>query len=144
MTLIEVIIVTAIIVAFSGLGIASYITFQNSALRASDILDVRSMLHQARFSAVKPADGSDFGIHLDLATNTVELFRNTYEAGNVLQGRELATLSIATPNLQPSPGITQQVLFQKITGETVNSGSFTLEAEGVSYTFDINAQGKID
>ena len=144
LTFIELILVISLMVIFSGLGLTSYLTFHQSALTSADIRGVKSMLHQARFSAVKPSDGSDFGLYLNTEEQKVELFQGTYEASNVVQERQLLKLTIGEINLQPNPGVTNQVLFQKITGKTVNEGSFTLESSDLTYTFSINAQGTID
>jgi hypothetical protein len=56
---------------------------------------------------------------------------------------QLQALRLQDVLLNPNPGVTLDIVFQKQVGKTVNWGSFTVSNDKYSYTYSINPQGVI-
>ena len=87
----------------------------------------------------------NYGLYLSTGTAELILFRDTYTPGNSTNIiMQLEQLNISNINLQPSPGATNQVVFENITGKTQNDGTFTVSNNDFSYDFSINPQGAFE
>jgi len=111
----------------------------------NDISQIQDMLHQTRFKALKNPYNSDYGLFINIGKAELTSFRDVYSDGNseniVI---ELEQLNISNINLQPNPGVSNEILFENITGKTSNDGSFTVIGPDFSYDFNINFQGAFE
>lgn len=144
-TFIEAIIVMALFIVLSGAGLGAYFRYYSQSLASMDINSTMTLIKQTRFKALKNPTNSNYGIHLNSVMKTVTSFKDTYNVTNqnnvVLK---LEQLNITDLNLNPVIGTTNEILFEKQTGKTINTGGFTIEGNSISYTFNINEQGVIN
>ena len=144
-TFTEVMISLGLFVVLAAVGVGAYFRYYGFALVDQDIHNAQSLMNEARFLAQKNPTSSDYGIHLDPATETLTLFKEAYvpsTEGNKIV--KLEVLEIAMLNLNPVPGVTKDIVFERQTGRTVNSGSFMVGNSDYQYTFHINAEGVMD
>lgn len=142
---IEVMIAISLFILLAGVGTGAYFGYYQRALVNSDIQKTLTLIKQARFRALKNPDNSNYGIRLDAATQTVTSFRDTYSPvapDNVVL--ELEQLGITNLNLLPTLGVTNDIIFEKQTGKTQNTGSFTISNINFSFTYSINSQGVVN
>jgi len=144
-TFIEVIIVMGLFFVLAGVGLGAYFRYYAQSLASMDVNNAITLVKQTRFKALKNPTNSNYGIHLDPTTKTITSFRDIYNVTNnenlVL---ELEQLNITDLSLNPVIGTTNEILFEKQTGKTQNTGSFTIGNEEISYIFNINQQGVIN
>jgi type II secretory pathway pseudopilin PulG len=144
-TFTEVIISMGLFIVLAGVGVGAYFRYYGFALINQDIHNAQSILSEARFLSQKNPTSSDYGIHVDPATETLTLFREAYVPGAPgNKSVKLEALQIAILNLNPVPGVTKDIIFEKQTGKTVNWGTFMVGDSDYTYTFDINAQGVLN
>jgi len=142
---VEVMLSLALFLILASAGLGTYFRYYTYSLTNQDFNSVRSMLQQTRFKAMKNPDNSNYGLYLSTGTDELITFRNTYvpnDPGNVTF--QLERLSITNLSLQPSPGITNQILFETMTGKTQNDGTFTVSNSNFSYDFTVNIQGAFE
>jgi prepilin-type N-terminal cleavage/methylation domain-containing protein len=144
-TFTEVIISLSLFLVLAGVGVGAYFQYYSFALMDMDIHKATTLLNQARFLAQKNPTSSDYGIHLDSVTNTLTQFKNSYSPLAVdNQVVQLESLRITNVNLNPNPGVTMDIIFQKQIGKTVNWGTFTISDNSYTFTYSINPQGVIE
>ncbi len=114
-------------------------------MAGADVNKALTFIKQARFRALKNPDSSDYGVHLDVPCKCLITFKNSYNPADPQNIKlELKQLSITDLNLNPNIGVTNDIIFKKQTGKTVNTGSFTIENSVYNYTFTINSQGVVN
>jgi len=141
-TLSEVLITMALFLVLASLGVGSYFQYYTFSLINNEVNNINSTLHETRFKALKNPYNSNYGIHLNMGTGEITSFRDTYtpsDPENIMI--QLDQLNISTLNLQPTPGTTNEIIFDNITGKTQNSGSFTVGNSNFTFDFNINLQG---
>ena len=144
-TFIEVMLTVSLFILLASVGTGAYFKYYAFSLINSDVNESMTFVKQARFRALKNPDNSDYGIHLDPVCKCLITFKNTYSAGNPENiTMELQRLNITDLNLAPNIGITNNIIFEKQTGKTQNTGNFTIGNDIYSYTFNINSQGVVD
>jgi prepilin-type N-terminal cleavage/methylation domain-containing protein len=141
----EVLITVSLFLLLAGAGLGAYFQYYVSSLISTDIDNVLTFVKNTRFKALKNATNSDYGIHIDSDSRALISFNVNYVPNNpeneILQ---LDQLEIIDLSLDPSPGVTNEILFQKQTGKTENTGSFTVGENSFSYIFTINTQGVVN
>lgn len=128
----------------AGIGVGAYYRYYVLSLGNTEINQTLTLMKQARSKALKNPDNSDYGILIDSAMNRITSFNDPYsptDPDNVVL--ELRRTSIQNLNLAPSPGSSNQIIFETQTGKTQNTGDFTIGDNAQNYTFTINAQGVI-
>jgi hypothetical protein len=144
-TFTEVIISLGLFLVLAGVGVGAYFQYYGFALVDADIHKAATLLSQARFLSQKSPTPSDYGIHLDPIASTLTQFKGTYSpiaADN--QVVQLGSLRISNVHLNPNPGVTMDIIFQRQVGKTVNWGTVTISNDNYTYTFSVNPQGVID
>ncbi|MBU0577986.1 hypothetical protein KJ742_06575 [Patescibacteria group bacterium] len=142
---IEVIITTSLFLLLAGIGIGSYFQYYSFSLIKSDVDHTLTLVKQTRFKALKNPTNDNYGIHIDPVTRMITGFRDSYnplDSENITI--ELEQLGITDLSLNPSVGVTNEILFETQTGKTQNSGSFTIGNDNYSYTININPQGVVN
>ncbi|MBU0727780.1 hypothetical protein KKA95_03785 [Patescibacteria group bacterium] len=142
---IEVIITISLFLLLAGVGVGAYFQYYSFSLVKADVNNVLTLIGQTRFKALKNPTSEDYGIHIDVPTRTITGFRKTYSPfdteNTVVQ---LEQLNITDLSLNPSIGVTDEIIFQTQTGKTDNYGNFTIGDANYSYTININAQGVVN
>ncbi len=144
-SLMEVLITMSLFLLTASMGIGAYFQYYQTALVNADIDSTLTLMKDTRFKALKNPTNSNYGIHIDSATSSLISFRETYTPGlieNIVV--ELEQLDIKSLDLAPNIGATNEILFEKQTGKTQNSGTFTIGNLNTNHTFNINVQGVIN
>ncbi len=143
-TFIEIMLTMSLFLILAGVGVGAYFKYYSFSMAQNDISNTMTLIKQTRFSALKNADGSDYGIHIDVPGKMITGFKSAYTPSNSENKIvHLDQLSILQLNLNPSPGTTNEIIFQAKTGKTSNSGSFTIGNDIYSDTININPQGVV-
>ena len=144
-TFMEMMLTVALFFLLAGVGVGAYFKYYVFSLASIDVNKAMTHIKQARFRALKNPDNSNYGVHLDANIQTLTTFKNTY---NPVDPQNIALtlkqLQITDLNLNPNPGVTNDIIFEKQTGKTQNTGDFTIENDVYSYTFTINSQGVVN
>ena len=144
-TFVEVMITFSLFMLLASVGIGAYFRYYHFSLINEDVNKVTKILYDARFRAMKNSAHSDYGVHLETASGEITIFRDAYTPGNSENiVTELKQLNFADLNLLPSPGVTNNIVFDNVTGKTQNSGSFTVSKDDFSFTYQINGQGAFE
>lgn len=141
-TLVEIVLVIGIIGILIVITAFSFSEFRKSRalIQSSDI--VVSVLTEARSRTLASVDGSRYGVQV-LSDKTVLFPGDTYSAGNTLNElyyfespAALASISLA--------GGGQTILFDRLTGNTSNYGTITLQMNSTSRTITLLSSGIIN
>jgi len=144
-TFIEIMITFALFMVLASVGVGSYFRYYHFSLVSNDASKITKVLHETRFKALKNAYSSDYGVHFDTVSSELVVFRDSYTPSNSENDvTTLEQLDITNLNLQPNPGVTNNVVFENITGKTQNSGSFTVSKDDFIFTYSINEQGAFE
>jgi len=142
---IEVMTTLGIFFLLASVGLGAYFQYYKFSLINNDIHSAQTLIRNTRFKALKNPTGSNYGVHIDEATNEITSFEGSYvhgESSNIVV--QLEQVTITNLNLMPTPGVTDQIIFQAGTAKTQNTGSFSVGSVNYSYTLTINAEGAID
>ena len=138
-TLVEIILVVAIIAFIGALGVVVGIDTYSRYIFRSDVDKVTALLQKARSSAINNVNEKKYGVYLGDTSNFV-LFRgssyNPLDSFNYKVERSKAATSTNTC-------IASQVVFDQLTGNTMGCEIIITEGSKVSTT-TVNAQGGIN
>ena len=124
-TLIEIIIVIAILVVLSVVILNVFRTFDESKALSQEASNVISVLEKARQLTLFSKDFSQYGVHFD--TDEITLFRGiTYSSSdpNNSSTKLHSKVSIASVTLS---GGGSDVIFKRLSGETDQDGTIVLQ-----------------
>jgi len=116
-TFIEIAIVIAILVLVISTVTFSFFSFGQRQSLDEGSLNVLSVFNEARSMAMSSKNFSNYGVHIN--QDSVILFQNSFGTGN----SEYDTGN--TINLSTTI-VGNEVLFNKVTGETANNGTITI------------------
>jgi len=142
---IEVMTTLGIFFLLASVGMGAYFQYYKFALINNDIHSAQTLIRNTRFKALKNPTGSNYGGHIDEATNEITGFEGSYVHGattNTVVALEQVT--VTNLNLMPSPSNTHEIIFQAGTAKTQNTGSFSVGTINYNYTITINAEGAIE
>lgn len=125
-TAIEILIVISILGLLSFITLGFFVDYRRSQGTTQDVELIASLLYKARSDAVSSNGSFDYGVRF--ASSTATTFRGSaYNASDPLN----QTFSFASGNFLSVIALTSggvDVVFNKLTGETVQSGSLILTA----------------
>ena len=122
-TLVEVVVVAAIGAILTAILISSLPKLNASQALNGDALLVASIIRQARSQTLASKDASAYGVHFE--NTRVVLFKGlSYSANDSLNISSSLHSLIIISNVALTGG--SDVVFQRLTGETAESGSVTL------------------
>lgn len=145
-TLIEFLIVVGIL---AGISTAIALNLVNIRSERNLELDVRKLvatLHETKNRSVTQQDSNQWGVHFENSTSSVDFYQvfygASYASGTVVSR---TNLNSGVSFLEPAEGMTEDVIFAKITGLPDAPKSVTIEATSgsASTTISINAQGVV-
>jgi len=144
-TLIELIVVMGIITIFSGLVLTSLnLTNGHSQLKTS-FQNTKNFIQRAKIEASLRQNNERRGIYIDTSNNDIILYSGTSYATRVTNSETVNSLA---PGVHISSvliaGSGDDINFLQRTGETSNTGSFTIYNDSGSYQFQINSNGSIE
>lgn len=142
-TLLEIIVAVGII---SLIGATSMVSFLNSR-RTRDLgangQNVLSILRLAQSKTIAGEDASNWGVHLD--SSQFVLFRGVTYAGAIKTEPHALPDTLEIANISLAGG-GQDIIFQKIYGTTVQSGTFDIRVKAVTtqkFSITIDSSGKV-
>ena len=144
-TFIEIILTMSLFLIVAGVGVGAYFKYYSFSLIKNDVSNVMTLIKQTRFSALKNATGSDYGVHIDVPGKTITGFKGAeyHPLDSENKTVRLEQLDILEFSLNPDIGTTNEIIFQAQTGKTLNYGDFTIGNDTYSYTININPQGVV-
>lgn len=129
-TALEVVITILILGILATLGQGSYAVWQKKVNIHNATEELKSSLVQAQQKAAASADGKSWGVHLEADRYTL-FAGDIYSVNNPTNVvKILVGLTILNPTMSLSDGTSgysPDVVFFKFTGQTVNSGTITLQ-----------------
>jgi len=144
-SLTEIVITISLFLLLAGAGLGAYFQYYKNSLVNLEVDNAMTLIKFTRFKALKNPTNSDYGIHIDLGTNSLVAFKDEYNPLDSLNTTvKLEQLRIEDLNLAPETGVTNEIIFKNKTSKTENTGSFALGNNEFSYTFNINSQGVIN
>ncbi|MFA5888670.1 MAG: type II secretion system protein [Candidatus Paceibacterota bacterium] len=129
-TLVELLVVVAIMSVVSMIIFNTFVTFKTNQALNMDTDTVVEVLRQARNQTLTSKNSSSYGVHF--SSTKVTLFVGTsYIAGSPTNQDFIlsSTDTILTISLTPSGS---DVVFDRLTGETVNYGTVVVSSPGIS------------
>lgn len=131
-TLVELLIVMAIMAVLTTIVFSSFLSFRDSQALSKDTDNIVSMLRQAREQTLSSKNSSVYGVHFS-ATSTTLFVGNTYSISTttnktfVLNGSD----SILTVSLN---GGGSDTVFRRLSGETSQNGTVTISSPRLTNT----------
>lgn len=143
-TLLEIVIVIAIISILAAIVVSPFMEFRRSQILAGDAGNIHALLNQARSHTLAAKNNTQYGVHF--ASSTVVMF-----AGGSYVPGDPDNVSVALDSLVEISGIdlnngSSEVVFARLSGEASTSGSITLSLvpdENQSKVITINPSGVI-
>jgi prepilin-type N-terminal cleavage/methylation domain-containing protein len=144
-TFIEIMLTMSLFLILAGIGVGAYFKYYSFSLIKNDVSNAMTLIKQTRFSALKNATGSDYGIHIDTMGRMLTGFKGDVYNPSDSENKTVKfdQLNILTLDLNPNIGSTNEIVFQAQTGKTLNYGSFIIGNDVYSYTININPQGVV-
>jgi len=135
-TLLEVLLVIAIIAILAGMGLPVYQTFQVRNDLDLAVNATSQSLRRAQFLSQAVEGDSSWGVYIQPESMTI--FRgNSYASRDVNYDEVFSLSGIITPS-----GV-GEIIFDKLTGSPQNTGIITLSTPNDSRTITINEKGMI-
>lgn len=129
-TLLEILIIVAIMAVLVGVTVATFVSFRNAQTLDRDTDAIVSALREARSQTLVSQNASVYGVHL--ASSTVTLFTgSSYSAGtasnvvtNLTSTNIISTLTLT--------GNGTDIVFKRLTGETDQDGTLVLKSSATN------------
>ena len=144
----EVLFTMIILSIIAAISFGGYRTYTRHSNLNSNVYELVGMLERAQNLSVVSFNGKQYGVHFEIS-QYVLYPGPTYQAG--AQGNEVRPLTgfrFANPSVfeNGAGGLTQNVLFQALHGQTVNVGTIRIEAvadSSVTNLITVNEVGTI-
>ena len=143
-TLVEILIVIAIIATLSGLSFSAFHNLNASRALEREAGRVVAELQKARSLTISSKNNAQFGVHVQ--SSQVTLFQGTtFIAGSSTNSVTSINPLVTISSISLQGGVSD-VIFQRITGKTSGSGTLVVSRIGTSAikTITIYATGLID
>lgn len=132
LTLAEILIALAIISIISALMLGAFASYRGNQGLSKDTEMVVEVLRQARVQTLVSKNASPYGVHF--ATSSIVLFAGTSYSPGLSSN---VTFELMSPRAAISTSLLgggSDVVFDRLTGETSQSGSVTLSSSAASTT----------
>ncbi len=143
--MIEMLIVVAIISILAGITLETFFTANKTQALEKDTASIKAILERARSLTLSAYVDQPYGVHLQ--SDRVVLFRgSSYDASTSTNNVEMLNAAVAI-SAHTLAGGGDDVLFQRLTGKTDNSGTITVSLLSDSskfFTITINSTGLVE
>jgi len=152
-TLLEILIVTAILIVLFGLGLPSFLHFQESFMPAANASRLAHTLTTASRSARLGVENKAWGVYFNYNETTRAGESITIFAGNSYLSRDtnfdrITTLpsgikfnSVSLSGAVPSSGNDHEIVFSANRGETTQYGSIEVETADQEFVVTVSSLG---
>ncbi|MCC2630348.1 MAG: seg [Candidatus Paceibacter sp.] len=131
-TLVEILITIGIMLVMVGIIFASFNQFRASQGLEKDTETIVEILQQARAQTLSSKNATAYGVHF--ASTTVTMFTGSSYSVSDPNNQVFSLISIDTIFSLSLTGGGTDVVFQRLTGETSQSGTITLTSQGTTRT----------
>jgi prepilin-type N-terminal cleavage/methylation domain-containing protein len=131
-SVIEIIIVIAIMSLLMGLAVSTFITYRKREAFNKDTETVTEILTQARAQTLQSKGGLQYGVHF--ATSQVTLFSGTAYATSTVSNSVYPLISTDLILNISLTGGGSDVIFKRLTGETDQNGTIVVDVPSLSQT----------
>lgn len=129
-SLLELVIVIAILGILIAIIIPSFLKFRQSSILNSETQELVTIINRARLLSVSSKNDKQFGVHFE--AGQVVLFQGTtYSAGMTTNEPHVFNSNLTLSTIAVNGGGTD-VLFQKVTGATSQNATTTLLVTGTT------------
>lgn len=136
-TVVELIVVISIFLIFLGISDQAFFTFGNRGGLSISTYNVVEAMRHAKSNAEQGQQDTRWGVYISQNQVTVFSSNSDYENRNTLLDQIISLSGGVTAS-----GL-QEVIFQKITGDTLDVGDIVLSLKDQNKTISINAKGTI-
>ena len=144
-TLVELLVATAILVTIAAVGIAVFNRLIEQTALDSSVQQVLSIFEEARSRTLASENDQQFGVHL--ATSSVTLFvGSTYNASASTNKVTTLVRRVSISDISMTGGATE-VVFARLTGKASVTGTITLTLisdTSQTHTLTINSTGLVE
>lgn len=137
-TVIEVLLVVALIALLGTLAAPVYQTFQVEAQLDTALDEVSGALHAAQLAAMSGIDGTSHGIHFE-ADSFTRFTGSTYTAADPEN-----SVTVLPPQITLSSGLGTDLIYTGGEGIPSSTGTITLSSTSNTHVLTINALGTIE
>jgi len=142
-TIIEVVIAIAIVGVMASLSVAYFNSFLARNELQNESLKIVDSLRRARSQSMARQEDSQWGVHFE--SNKYVLFKGSVYSAVDSYNEEITLPDVLTISAITFNGGGSEVVFSKITGETLNFGTTTIQNDlGESKNILINSYGTIE
>lgn len=134
-SVIELVIVVTIFILFAGISQITFFDFQRKSNLEISANNVVEALRYAKSNAQQVQNDTKWGVKIN-GSNVIVFSGNSYDARNTAFDKEITLNGILTSGLS-------EIIFQKVTGETINTGTITLTLGSQTKNIVINEKGTI-
>ncbi|MDO8594046.1 MAG: prepilin-type N-terminal cleavage/methylation domain-containing protein [bacterium] len=125
-TLIEILVVLAVVGIVAGIGVSSLSNVNTTSALTVEAEKVLSLLAKARSFTLAAKDGVAYGVHIE--SGKAVLFKGVSYSAGASSNQVQALHSEVTISTFSLAGGGSEVKFQKLTGSTAEVGTITLRA----------------
>ena len=131
-TLIEVIIVTAVILVVSSIILRSYARFNSAITIRSEVGRITSIIYKAKSDSMAGLGDTQHGVHFE-SDRAVAFRGDTYTVGLPDNEEHPLQENVSISNISLSGG-GNNIVFDRLTGTTLNAGSILVSISGIGAT----------
>src|SRR3989338_1752286 len=142
LTLLEVLIVTAIIVLLVSVVLPQFANMRANQVLKSASGDILSAINKARSQTLSSVDSSEYGVHFQ--SDQVIIFKGKVFSAGAGDNEAIAVFTPATISnvtLGGVSGTSGDMYFNRLYGAPSATGTITVSSDAVSKTITISATG---
>jgi type II secretory pathway pseudopilin PulG len=128
-SIIEIMVVISIIVLIIAIVIPGFTDFRNQQAIAVTTEDVASLLNEARNNTISSINSNTYGVHFESTRAVLFTGSSFSESSNNKQIDFSHAINIPTTGGINLNGGGSNVVFQRITGDTANSGTIVIRLQ---------------
>ena len=132
LTLIELLVVISILLIILGITIQSFRSFQGEEVLSDSTEKIINILRLGQSKTLASEGASQYGIYFNTATNPHQytLFKGANYALRDVSSDEVHQIPKSVEIYEINLGGGQEVVFNRLTGESTNSGAVSLRLKG--------------
>lgn len=131
-TIVELLVVIAIMGLVLGIVVKSFSSFKNNQALQRDTELIVEVLNQARNQTISSKNLSQYGVHF--ASSTVTVFSGTSYSSGASDNQNYSLNSSDTVLSLSLTGASVDIIFSRLSGEALQTGTVTVFSPGLSQT----------